>query len=126
MVEPIKKSFFLLFLRKVQIELAYDKSIASQITFERRNIRVAFFPDVFPLQLFRYLLRRQYLRMHARNQHFFVIRSVEDSNPTSLRQAHRTSPHVIVIEFLRRRLLERINLASLRCACRSEVGLESS
>ena len=65
-------------------------------------------------ELWRQFLPLEYLRMHAHDQHLFVIRAVEDADASALRQAFDVAPHEIVVEFLARRLLEREDLAALR------------
>jgi hypothetical protein len=52
--------------------------------------------------------------MHAHDEDFLVVRTVEDADASALRQASDIAPHEIVIELLRRGLLEREYLAALR------------
>src|ERR1700675_1534087 len=52
--------------------------------------------------------------MHAYDQNFLIVRTIEDADVTAARQDLAGTPQVVVIEFLRRWLLERVDLASLR------------
>ena len=52
--------------------------------------------------------------MHAHNENFLIVRSVEDPDASSLWQALGVAPEKVVVEILRRGLLERENLAALR------------
>ena len=52
--------------------------------------------------------------MDPRHQAFLVIGAIEDADTAALRQRDRAAPHEVVVEFVRRRLLERGDLAALR------------
>ena len=52
--------------------------------------------------------------MHPHHQAFLVIGTIEDTDAAALRQRDHAAPHKIVVEFPRRRLLERSDLAALR------------
>jgi hypothetical protein len=52
--------------------------------------------------------------MHAYNEDLLIIGSIEDPDPSPLGQTLDVAPQKIVIEILRRGLLERENLAALR------------
>ena len=52
--------------------------------------------------------------MHADDQHLFVIRSVEDADPSALRQLTSTAPEKIVLQFGGAGMLEAEDLAALR------------
>ena len=58
--------------------------------------------------------RCKIILVHAHNQHFFVVRSVENPDAPSLGQAYGVTPEKVVVEFLLRGLLEGENLAALR------------
>ncbi len=70
--------------------------------------------DVLGDQPGRKLLLVQQFRMHPRHQAFLVIRAIEDADAAPLRQRNRAAPHEIMIEFVRGRLLERMDVAALR------------
>src|ERR1700733_7868190 len=52
----------------------------------------------------------------ADDQHFFVIRPVEDSDPPALRQIARGAPEKIMLQFGRAWMFEAEHLAALRVA----------
>ena len=52
--------------------------------------------------------------MHPNDEHFFVVRAVEDANASSLGQVPCRFPQKIVIQILGTRVLEAENLATLR------------
>ena len=52
--------------------------------------------------------------MHAHDEDFLVVRTVEDADAPALGQASDVAPHEVVVELLRRGLLERGHLAPLR------------
>ena len=56
----------------------------------------------------------QDLGVHPHDEHFLVVRTVEDADAPALGQVSDVAPHEVVVEFLRRRLLERGYLAPLR------------
>src|SRR5579863_2334180 len=59
--------------------------------------------------------------MDADDQHFFVIRAVENSDVAALREAFGGPPQVIVIQVFWRGRLEGIDLAALRIHSRHYV-----
>ena len=59
--------------------------------------------------------------MHFHDQHFFVVRTVEDADPAAFRQAHHAAPEKVVIELFVRGLLEAVDLAALRIDARHHV-----
>ena len=54
------------------------------------------------------------LRVHPHHQHFLVIRTVENSNPTTLGQNFVRAPQEIMVQFFFRRFFEGMDLAPLR------------
>ena len=52
--------------------------------------------------------------MHAHDQDLLVVRAVEDADAPALGQAPDVAPQEVVVELLRRGLLERGHLAALR------------
>ena len=52
--------------------------------------------------------------MHAHDEDFLVVRTVEDADAPALGQVSDVAPHEVVVELLRRGLLERGHLAPLR------------
>jgi hypothetical protein len=56
----------------------------------------------------------QNFRVHAGDQHLFVIGAVEDADPSALRQLAGGTPEKVVLQFCRGRVLEAEYLAALR------------
>ena len=59
--------------------------------------------------------------MHADDQHFLVIGSVEDADPAALRQIARGAPEKIVLQFGGAGVFEAEDLAALRIDARHHV-----
>ena len=73
---------------------------------------IPLFPDVFRVaDLFGQALAAQHLGMHSNDEHFLIIRTIEDANPAAFRKSARAAPEKIVLEFLGARFLETVNLA---------------
>ena len=75
---------------------------------------IALLPDLLRQALVGDVLRAEQLGMHADDEHFLVVRAIEDADVTPAREHARGAPQKIVIELLRRRRLERVHLAALR------------
>src|ERR1043165_3768319 len=52
--------------------------------------------------------------MNADDQYLFVVRPIENPDPTALGEASRSAPQKIVLQLLRTRVLEAEDLAALR------------
>src|SRR5258706_12514630 len=98
----------------MQKKLADYNTVARQVAFESVDIFVALVPDVFGDQLVRQLLRPQKRRMHAHDENFLVIRTVEDAYLSARRNALISAPKILVIQFLFAGRLEGVNVATLR------------
>ncbi len=59
--------------------------------------------------------------MHAKRDDLFVVRAVEDADPSPLRKTLRDAPEEVVVELLRGRRLERDHLNALRVDARHHV-----
>src|SRR5436190_15606562 len=91
------------------------RAVLCEMVFPISDMLETLFPDVLIVQrLVRQLLKLQYLRMHADDQHFFVMRTIEDADLSAFRQIFLAAPKKIVIKLLRRWLLERHDLTTLR------------
>ena len=104
----------MLLARDVEEELQDQHAVVRKVAFERCNVVEAPIPDLAIDELGRKVLCAQVFRMHADDQHLFVIRTVENADPPALGQAARRAPQEVVIELLGRGLLERVDLAALR------------
>jgi hypothetical protein len=60
------------------------------------------------------ILSIQDLEVNARNEHFFIIRTIEDADSSAFRQPARRAPEKVALEFLRARLLEAVDFATFR------------
>ena len=78
-------------------------------------------PDILAHQRFRQLLALEQFRVHAHDQNFLVIRTVENADAPALWQVPRCAPKKIMIQLLRTRLLERMHLHALRVEARHHV-----
>ena len=65
-------------------------------------------------KLVRKPLAAENLRMHANDQHFLVIGTIEDADPPAFGQTARGAPEKIVLQLLGARLFETEHLAALR------------
>ena len=99
----------------MQKDLDNFRAVAMKVLLQVCNGAIPLLPDVFLVaQFFRQILAAENLRMHANDQHFLVIRAVEDADPAALGKAARGAPEKIVIELFGARLLETENLAAFR------------
>ena len=113
--QPVEKAQALFFLRQVEKKFDHHRAVACQMLLKGGNVLEAFAPDRgFSHQRQRDFLLPEHFRVDAHHQHFLVIGAVEDANAAALGQADRGPPQKIVVELLRRRRLERMDLAALR------------
>src|SRR5208282_4885529 len=112
--ETAQKAPFLFLLRQIEKELPDDDAIAPQVMLVRVDIGEAFIPDVRGDERRRRPFALEQLLVHAHDENLFVVGAVEDADSAALGDALGGPPEEVVIEFFGRRLLERINLASLR------------
>src|SRR6267378_2087093 len=98
----------------MQKKLEDYNTVARQVAFESVDIFVALVPDMFGDQLVRQLLRPQKRRMHAHDENFLVIRTVEDAYLSARRNALMSAPEILVIQFLVAERLERVDVATLQ------------
>ena len=114
-VDAIKKALALFFLGQVQKELDDPRAVAAEMVLHVDDGSIALLPDrLLVEQLARQAFAAEDLRMHANDQHFLVIGSIEDADAAALRQALVAAPEKIVFEFRGARMFETENLASLR------------
>jgi len=64
----------------------------------------------------------QEFRVHAQDQHLFVVRAVEDANAPAFGQIARAAPEKVVLQLERARVLEAEDLAALRVHARHHVA----
>src|SRR5258708_22053197 len=99
LVEAGQKALLLLFLGKMQKELADNGSPAQHVPFKAADILETLVPQLFPNDRRRQFLRAQNLRMHAHYQYLFVIRPVKDSDVSTLGQTASRAPQKIMLQF---------------------------
>ncbi len=113
-VQPLQKSLLLLFLRNIQENFSYRDPVSRHIFLKRADIFIPVLPEMFSAKFLRNALLFQYFGMHPHHQHLFVVGPVEDSYLPPRRQAAIRPPQKIMRQFFARRLLERMDLHSLR------------
>src|SRR5260370_22699329 len=96
--EPLQEAFALFFFREVQIELANHDSVASQVAFVRVNFLETLFPDIFGHQRGRDMFTLEQLFVHSRDEDFFVVGAIENSDSSALRETLRGPPEKVMIE----------------------------
>ena len=116
-----KKAFLLFLLREMEEEFANHGAVPRHVLLKASNVLEAFVPQVLRNELVWNSLVLQQLRMDPDDEHLFVIRPIEDTDVTTLRQTHGRAPEKIVLQLLRRRLLEGVHLATLRIDARHNV-----
>src|ERR1700686_5893049 len=105
----------------MQEKLDHRNAIPCEVALESIDIFKALLPDMFRYQRLRQLFVFQNLTVDAHHQYLLVIRPIEDADLASLRQALRRSPKVAVVQFFRRRRLERPDIHSQRIHPRHDV-----
>src|SRR2546423_15645613 len=94
--------------------LSTKDTVAGKMSLKGANVFETLLPYVFAEELGWQLLARQHFRMDAHHNHLFIIRAVENADSPAGRQADRRTPEEVMIELVRARRLERMNLAALR------------
>jgi hypothetical protein len=95
------------------MEFQHQRAVEREMALESTNAVEAFRPDSFADELRRQVLLGQQLAPNPHHQHVFVI-SVEDAYASAGRQAPRRPPQKIVLQILRARMPEGVNLTALR------------
>src|SRR5262249_44357879 len=98
----------------VEKKFSNDYAIPRQILFKIADVFETMFPNLLTYEFWRQLLPRHEFRMHADDEHLFVVTAIKDSNVSAVRQTFHAPPEVIMIQVLCRWRFERIDLTSLR------------
>src|SRR5260370_25748372 len=102
-------------------KLEHEHAIACEAALESADVLEPLNPNV-PGEKFRWkLLPLQKLGMDSHHYDFFVMGSVEDTDPSSLRQSQGRPPKKIMSKFLFARRLERAHFAPLRIETRHHM-----
>jgi hypothetical protein len=108
-----RKRFFLFFLGDVEKKFADDHPVACEVALEGVDVFVALLPDVLGDEAVGKLLRAKKWGMHADGEHFFVVRTVEDTNFAAFGNGFVDTPQVVAVQLLRAGRFERVDFASL-------------
>ena len=95
------------------MEFQHPGPVARQMPLKAADVLEALFPDPAVGDVWRQLLPRQHLGMHAHHQHFLIVRAIEDADMPALWQRSDGSPQKIVRQFLGARSFEGVALRSL-------------
>ena len=96
------------------------RSVAIEVALQINDRPIPFLPDVFLVeQLFRKPLGAENLRMHANDQDFLIVGTIEDADPSAFRKAACRAPEKIMFQFFGARLFETENFAALRIDSRT-------
>src|ERR1035437_1365082 len=119
----LEESLSLFFLRKVEEYFDGPRSVAIKVALQVHDGVIPLLPDGFLIaQLFRKPLSEEHLRMHPNNQHFLVIGTVEDADPSARRQTAGRAPEKIMLQFFCARMLETVDFTALRVDARQDVA----
>src|ERR1039458_10296104 len=106
-IDSFEESLSLFFARNVEEYLDGPCTVSIEMALQIHDGAIASLPNIFLIaQLFRKSLAAENLRMHANNQHFLIVRTVENTNPPAFRKPERRTPQEIVFQFFGTRLLE--------------------
>src|SRR5689334_19069350 len=83
-VEPFEETLLLFLARKMQKEFDDDHAVAGEIALKAADVFESFFPDIFRDERFGNFLCREKMFMYAHDEHFLVIRAIEDADFASL------------------------------------------
>src|ERR1019366_4034720 len=115
LIDALKESPSLLIVGKVEEYLDNARSVAMKMLFEVHYGAIPLLPNILLVaQLFGQPLGAKNLRMHANNQHFLVIRTVEDADPAAFRKSARSAPKKIMFQLFGTGLFETEDVAAFR------------
>ena len=81
----------------MQVELDDARTVGVEMLLQIHDGSIAFVPHGFHVGRRRQPFAAENLRVHPGNQHFFVIRSVEDSDASALGKITRGTPEKIML-----------------------------
>ena len=113
-VDPPEEASALLLLRKVEEQLHDGEAVLDEETFPVVDLAIAALEHAVGARGRRELLVLEDLRMNPDDEHFLVMRAVEDPDLAARRQLLRVAPEVVVIELFGGRLSEPLDDDALR------------
>jgi len=112
-LNSFEKTFSLFVFRKVEEKLNNPRSIAIKVSLQIHDGAITVLPESFLAeQLLRQPLAAENRWMNPNDQHFLVIRTIEDPDPSAFRKTARGTPEKIMLQFFSARLFEAENLAA--------------
>ena len=96
----------MLLARDVKEELQNLRPLSREVILEMGDVGESFVPDLLPDERRWQLLPLQDFGMHAHDQDFLIVGTVEYPDAPALGQMSGAAPHEVVVEFLRCGLLE--------------------
>ena len=117
------KALSLLFLREVEKKLDDSRAVPVKVSLQIDDGFVPSAPDVFFVEqeLVGQPLGPQDFRVHANDQHLFVVGPVEDADAAALRERARRAPEKVVVQLGGAGMLEAEDLAALWIDARHDV-----
>src|SRR5579859_8079456 len=98
----------------MQEEFDDDHAVAREIALKTTDVFEPLFPDILCDERFGNFLRREQMLMYAHDEHFLVIRAIEDTDFAPFRHSLVRAPEIIVIELFGAWRLKGVNVAALR------------
>jgi hypothetical protein len=121
-VDALKEALALFFLRQMEKELDDARSVSVEMFLQAHDRVIPLTPQrTVVTRLVRDAFRAQDLRMHSRDQHFLIVRSIEDADPPPFGEVAGGPPEKIVPQFDGSRMFEAEYVATLRIDARHHV-----
>jgi hypothetical protein len=115
LIDTLKESLPLFFVRKVEEYLDNPRAVTMKVLLQVHDGAIPLLPnDLLVAQFLGKPLAAKKLRMYPNDEHFFVVRPIEDTDAAAFGKAARAAPEKIMLEFLGAGLLETEDLAALR------------
>ncbi len=111
--DPFEKPAHLLLLRYMEEEFEDGESVVRQIAFKAPDVPEALLPDVFSDEFLGDFLMFEDFGVHANDEGFLVVASVENTDAAAQGKAFDATPEEVFFKFFLRRSLEGKHLAAL-------------
>ena len=100
-VEPVEQSLFLLVLGDVQEDFDDARAVAMKMSLERVDVLVTLVPELVALGgVRRKVLSREDVGVDTSNEDLFVVRAVEDPDPSTFGKRFDTAPEEYIVGIL--------------------------